>query len=312
MDKNTFDVIIIGGGPAGMSAALVLGRSRINTLILNTEKPRNAITSHSHGFLTQDGKHPLEILEIAKQEQKKYAAVTYKIEEAIHLSHQNSMFLVRTDVSEYCAKRVILASGYTDHIKGVNIPGLTKVYGKSVFPCPFCDGFEVADKKLAVFSNPEMVSFISKLVSNWSKDIITFTNGEMIENRALVNELEEKNIRVVEQKIKQLHSNAGQLFAIELENGEVINRDAGFIRNTKASESTKFAHRLKLSAESGHFGVHIYTVDDNKETKIKGLYIIGDAQSSWSGVASAVASGSDVAQAITIQLTEENLTKTTK
>ena len=301
-----YEIIIIGGGPAGMSAALVLGRSRIKTLLLNTENPRNIVTTHSHGFLTQDGKHPTEIFNIAKQQLSKYISVDYKKEKALGIKNENNAFTVQTEDASYSAKRVVIATGHKDNIAEIGIEGLLEVYGNSVYPCPFCDGFEMADKKLAVFGDAIMAPMFSKTISHWSKDIIVFTNGEKVLNKELVANLQKNQIQVVEKKINRLLSNQGQLTGVELEDGSLIEREGGFLPDTKSNESTDFAKKMNISKEVGHFGMEFYKVDDNKETEIKGLYIIGDARTGWSGVASSVAEGSEVASAITHQIIDEN------
>ncbi|TDQ25586.1 NAD(P)/FAD-dependent oxidoreductase [Tenacibaculum caenipelagi] len=301
-----YDVIIIGGGPAGMSAALVLGRSRIKTLVLNTEKPRNGVTTHSHGFLTQDGKHPAEILEVAKQQLRKYIAVNYKKEKAINVvKNKSNNFSVETEHNMYSAKRVIIATGHKDNIAEIGIEGLTDVYGKSVYPCPFCDGFEMADKKLAVIGDAVMAPMFSKTISHWSKHVTVFTNGEKVTDKDLINDLNNNGILLVEKKIKKLISTKGQLTGIELIDGTIIESEGGFLPDTKSIESTDFAKKMKIPTENGHFGMELYKVDDNKETEVKGVYIIGDARTGWSGVASSVAEGSEVGAAITHQIINE-------
>ncbi|WP_028887655.1 NAD(P)/FAD-dependent oxidoreductase [Tenacibaculum ovolyticum] len=301
-----YEVIIIGGGPAGMSAGLVLGRSRIKTLILNTENPRNIVTTHSHGFLTQDGKHPSEIFKIAKQQLSKYKSVNYKKEKAIYVKHRNNTFSVETKQNIYSAKRVIVATGHKDNIEEIGIEGLLEVYGKSVYPCPFCDGFEMADKKLAVFGDAIMAPMFSKTISHWSKNIIVFTNGEKVTDYELISNLNKNGIQIVEKKIKKLISNKGQLIAIKLIDDSIIERDGGFLPDTKSTESTDFVKKMNIPTEIGHFGMELYKVDDNKETEIKGFYIIGDARTGWSGVTSSIAEGSEVASVITHQIINEN------
>lgn len=300
-----YEIIIIGGGPAGMSAALVLGRSRIKTLVLNTENARNKVTRHSHGFLTQDGKHPDEIFATAKEQMAKYPSVDYRKEKALDITREQGHFDVSTENGKYKSKRVLIATGYKDNIADVGIEGLTEVYGKSVYPCPFCDGFEMADKKLAVIGDGMMAPMFAKTIAHWSKDLMVFTNGEQAHDPDLVAQLNDKGVTVVVQKIKRVISNNGQMTGIELKDGQVVEREGGFIPDTKATESTDFAKKLNIATEEGHFGMEMYKVDDNKETEIKGLYIIGDARTGWGGVAVSVAEGSTTAAAITHQIIDE-------
>jgi thioredoxin reductase len=306
MSNIEFEVIIIGGGPAGMSAGLVLGRSRIKTLILNTQAPRNNATTASHGFLTQDGKHPSEIFKTAFEQLSKYPVVCYKKAKALSLTLFENGFKVETETEVYIAKRVIIATGYIDNINELNIPNLNDVYGISVYPCPFCDGFELADKKLAIFGDPIQGPIFSKLISHWSKDIIVFTNGEPITHIGVEYNLDKNNIKIIDQKIKSLNSNNGTLESITLENGTTIEREAGFIADVKATESSNFAQALNLTKELDNNEKEIYSVNGNYETELKGLFIIGDARSGWSRIAGSVSEGSKVAVAITRQIINKN------
>ncbi len=305
MSSKTYQVIILGGGPAGMSAALVLGRSRISTLLLNTERPRNLVTTHSHGFLTQDGKHPKEIFDTALKQLSKYASVTYAPEEATDLRQNEGTFTVTTSSGTHQAARVIIATGHQDDIEAIGIKGLAEVYGKSVYPCPFCDGFEMADKKLAVIGDGAMAPMFAKTIAHWSDDVMVFTNGESVEDQALASQLQAHGIPIHESSIRELVSSDGLLGAVVLEDGQTIEREGGFLPDTKSTESTDFAQKLRVPTEAGHFGMEMYKVDDQKETDIKGLFIIGDARTGWSGVAQAVADGSAVGAAITHQIIAE-------
>ena len=306
INRKKYEVIIIGGGPAGMSAALVLGRSRVHTLVLNTESPRNMVTRHSHGFLTQDGMHPIEILRIAKRQLAKYSDVEYAIEKAIDLQKEREYFRVESEAGSYLTKRVIIATGYRDQIGDIGIAGLPEVYGRSVYPCPFCDGYELVDKKLAVFGDACLAPLFAKTISHWSNDVIVFTNGDRLHNKDLSQSLQKNGISVIDKKIIKLKSVDGMLEGIELEDGTLIEREAGFLPDTNAIESTDFARKLKVQTETGHFEMEMYKVDERYETEVKGLYIIGDARTGWSGVAKSVAEGSTVSAAITHQIIEEN------
>ncbi len=305
MKNAPLEVIVLGGGPAGMSAALVLGRSRISALVLNIETPRNAITRHSHGFLTQDGIHPTEIFKVAKQQLDKYPSVSYKKEAVLRLEKLDEGFQVYTTAGSYTSKKVILATGYKDDIAKQAIPGLTEVYGQSVYPCPFCDGFEMADKALAVFGDGTMGPLFAKKIAYWSKDLQVFTNGESVTDPFLVKQLADKGIKIIESKIQSLKAKNGILQAVVLEDGTEIAREGGFLAETHSTENVAFAKELNIPTEEGAFGLENYIVDENRESSVKGFYIIGDARSGWSGVTGSVAEGSEVAKAITHQLIEE-------
>lgn len=305
MTNTDYEVIIIGGGPAGMSAALVLGRSRINTLILNNEQARNMVTTHSHGFLTRDGVHPTEMLSIAKGQLEKYPATTYLKEKATSLSQNSNGFTITTQNGLYSSKRVVLATGQKDNIDQLGIPGLTEVYGKSVYPCPFCDGFELADKQLAVFGHADLAPYFAKVIGHWSKDVIVFTNGDKVTDEELVSGLKLNGIGLVDQEIQELRSVDGQLTEVILKDGNSIEREGGFLPDTGTTESVDFAQKLNTNTIEGHFGQLNYEVDENMESNIKGLFIIGDSRVGFGGVARSVADGSTVGAAITHQIIEE-------
>jgi len=146
----------------------------------------------------------------------------------------------------------------------------------------------------------------SKTISHWSKDVIVFTNGEKVSDKDLVQNLQKNGISIIDRKIKRLISNNGKLESIELEDGSIIQREGGFLPDTKSIESTDFAKKLNVPTEIGHSEMEMYKVDENKETEIKGLYIIGDARTGWSGVAESVAEGGIVGSAITHQIIAEN------
>lgn len=301
-----YPVIIIGGGPAGMSAALVLGRSTINTLLINSENARNKVTTHSHGFLTQDGKHPKEIFNTAREQLSKYPSVHYRKDSVIDVKKQDRGYLVRTAKEQFTADRILLATGHRDQIEKINIPGLTEVYGTSIYPCPFCDGFELSNKALAVIGDADMAPMFAKTIFHWSKDLHVFTNGAPIKNSSLKKALKANGVQYFEQKIRKLHAIEGKLTAIELADGQHIPREGGFLPDTLAIESSPFAKALGLPTETGVFGMEYYQTDEHFESPLPGCFIIGDAQNGWSGIAGAVAAGSTAAAAITHQIIDEN------
>ena len=181
MSKEKLDLIIIGGGPAGMSGALIAGRTLMNTAIINAEKPRNRVTTASHGFLSRDGIHPLELLEISKQQLEKYETVSYIKGFVTDVVQADEGYLVELeDGRKLIGENIIFASGFKENISKTKLPGIENVYGKSVFPCPFCDGWEHKGEKLAVFGEVEFAAEFGKTISNWSNDVIIFTNGNKV------------------------------------------------------------------------------------------------------------------------------------
>jgi thioredoxin reductase len=139
---------VIGGGPAGLNAALVLGRSSRKTILFDDNKPRNTVTSESHGFITRDGINPKELKRIAQEELYRYPNVRVEKQRVHRINKENTLFKVETENGEaYSAKKIILATGFKEVLP--DIPRVKEFYGKSLFICPFCDGRELKDRPLS-------------------------------------------------------------------------------------------------------------------------------------------------------------------
>jgi thioredoxin reductase len=296
------DVVIVGGGPAGMSAALVLGRGLMKTVIINEEKPRNLITQASHGFLTRDGFHPSEFLEIAKRQLEQYKTVTYKKDSVVQVEKNELGYKVKTNEGDvFVAKRILFATGYKDNLAAINLNGIEAVYGKTVFPCPFCDGWERKNESLALFGSEEGVGHFAKIISNWTNDLIVFTNDKKPIGSAEKETLKRNNIKVVEEKIETLISENGCLKEVRLINGESIKRTGGFLFSTGEKQATDIPE--KLGVEVSEIGT--YQANDWGKTTIEGIYVIGDAKNNFTGIIGAASEGSLVAEMIIHEIIEE-------
>ena len=303
MSKQRYDLIIIGGGPAGMSAALIAGRTLMRTAIINAENPRNKVTTHSHGFLSRDGIHPLELLAISKQQLEKYESVDYIKDLMTDVVKSDEGFEVHLQSGQpLTGENIIFATGYKDNIHKSDLPGIEKVYGKSVFPCPFCDGWEHHGEKLAVFGQDPFVAEYGKVISNWSKDLIIFTNGEEIISREVEDTLALGGIAVVQEKIDELVSDPhGKLLAIRLDGGRELARDAGFLMDTHEEPTTTLPIQLGVGLTTNSWGMEVLEADEFGKTNVAGLYIVGDAKSGFGGL---IASARDGAACVEMMLHE--------
>jgi thioredoxin reductase len=153
-----YDVVIVGGGPAGLSAALMLGRCRRSVLVCDTGKPRNAASQAMHGYLTRDGIPPREFLAIARQQMQQYLTVEMRdVEVQAAACRPDGRFDVTLDGGEHVTSRkLLIATGVADQLP--QVPGLESLYGHSVFHCPYCDGWEVSDEPLAIYGRGAGVS----------------------------------------------------------------------------------------------------------------------------------------------------------
>lgn len=224
-----FDCIIIGAGPAGLSASLTLGRARRNIAIFDNGTNRNRVTQESHGFITRDGIKPQEFKEIGLNELKNYPSISYfqKTVTQIIKDSSNDRFIAKTeDGLEFVAEKVILAAGIQEVF---SFQSIREYYGKSLFSCPYCDGWELRDKPLVVMADSEAhIMHLAKLVYNWTKDLVVLTNGvELSKDGA--SELQKRNIKVKTERIKKLIGDDGILQEIEFVSGETILRSGGFV-----------------------------------------------------------------------------------
>lgn len=270
--NNLFDCAIIGGGPAGLNAALVLGRARRNTILLDNDNPRNAVTQESHGFITRDGIKPKEFREIAHRDIAKYPSVIHEKREITSIIKKDQLFELVTSNNElYQSKTIIISTGLKDVLP--DIENISDYYGKSLFNCPYCDGWEMRDKPLAVIIEEQIQGFhFIQTVYNWSKDLIVCTNGKSILNSEQKRLIHNKGIKVIENKIKNFEGKNGHMEKINFENGESIIRKGGFVlpQPIQASDFAK-----KLGCEYNSLGG--ISVDFYGRTNIQGVYAAGDA-----------------------------------
>jgi thioredoxin reductase len=270
--NDLFDCAIIGGGPAGLNAALVLGRARRNTILFDNNNPRNAVTQESHGFITRDGIKPKEFREIAHRDIAKYPSVMYEKTEIISITKKGRLFeLVTSDKELYQSKTIIISTGLKDVLP--DIENISDYYGKSLFNCPYCDGWEMRDKPLVVIIEEQTQGFhFIQTVYNWSKDLIVCTNGKSILNPEQKRLIQNKDIKIMENKIINFEGKNGQMEKIHFENGDSMIRKGGFVlpQPIQASDFAK-----KLGCEYNSLGG--ISVDFYGRTNVEGVYAAGDA-----------------------------------
>lgn len=266
-----YDCAIIGGGPAGLNAALVLGRSRRKTLLFDDDNGRNLVTRESHGFITRDGIEPEEFKRLGRKDIAKYDCVEIKEQRivSVHRITETHYELVTENGDIFHSIKIIIAAGLKE--EQPNIPDIEKFYGTSLFSCPYCDGWELRDQPLAVIADKQVFE-LAKKIYTWSRDLVVFTNGEGRLEEEDKQKLLRKGIKVVEDIIDGLEGDNGQLRSVRLEDGTLIDRVGGFV-TPLWSHATPFAKDLgcKLSEHGG------ILTDDYGRTNVWNVYAAGDA-----------------------------------
>jgi thioredoxin reductase len=301
MPENSYDAIIVGGGPAGLSAALVLGRCRRSVLLCDAGNQRNKASDAMHGYLTRDGISPAEFLKTAVAEVKRYGVevrlITVKTARAI----KSGFRVVLDDKCVVRCRKLLIATGMCDQVP--ELGNMDRFYGKSVHHCPYCDGWEHRDKRIAVYSKKPGLSFAMK---NWTLDVALFTDGPVRLSRLDRQRLETLQIPVYKQPIDRIDGTRGRMERIVFKNGDSVERDAMFF-STGQHQTCDLA--ANLGCELNKKG----TIDTNRfeMTNVPGLFVAGDATRDVQMVIVAAAEGAKAAFAINSSFQKEELAQAT-
>ncbi|SHG79234.1 NAD(P)/FAD-dependent oxidoreductase [Chryseobacterium vrystaatense] len=296
---KSYEVIIIGGSYAGLSAGMSLGRSLRNTLIIDSGKPCNRQTPHSHNFITHDGKTPKEISERAREQVAAYDTVKFYKGSVVKLRRINAVFEAEISTGEkFYAKKLILASGLKDIMP--DIPGFAECWGISVLHCPYCHGYEVRNEVTGILSDGDMGFDFSKLVYNLTKDLFLLTNGKSVLSSEQKLKLAENNISLVEDEVEKIEHNNGDISKIIFRTGKEISLKALYAK-------VPFQQNIDVS---GDLGCEIteqgfIKVDFMQKTNIPGVFACGDNVTMMRSVATAVAQGNFTGAVVNKELVEE-------
>ena len=295
-----YDVIIVGAGPAGLSAALMLGRCRRRVLLCDTGRPRNAASHAMHGFLSRDGMPPREFLRIAREQLQQYDTVEVRDMEVTVAECRDSRFHVElSDGSAFLSRKLLIATGVVDKLP--DIPGFADLYGRSVFHCPYCDGWEVRDRPLAIYGRGARGLGLSLELTGWSRDLVLCTDGPPELDADDLARLARHGIPVRRERIVSLEG-PERLEQIVFESGEPLARHALFFTTGQEQQSDL---AIRLGCHMNEKG----TVHTGKyeSTHLPGVYVAGDASRAVQWVVVAAAEGAEAAFSINTDLLKEDL-----
>lgn len=297
---SMFDVVIVGAGPAGLSAALILGRCRRKVLVCDAGHPRNAASQALHGYLTRDGIEPADLLRIGREQLRPYTTVQLRSGEVTDARRVGNEFEITVNAETVSSRKLLLATGVVDHLP--DIEGLKPLYGRSVFHCPYCDGWELRDQPIAIYGREDRGAGLALELTGWSRDLIVCTDGPatiLVDDRK---QLEGLKIPVREEPIARLEGSDGQLERIIFESGEALPR-RGMFFNTGQEQRCNLAARLGCEfTDRGAVRTGEYEM-----TSVPGLFVAGDASRAVQLVIVAAAEGAEAAFAINKALIKEDL-----
>ncbi len=293
------DVIIIGGGPAGLNAAVVLGRCRRKVLVFDTLQQRNRWSHGMHNYLTRDDFLPTDFIKICHTEIAKYGIVLLLNRIVKARKNNEGIFEVNSeDGQTFYSKKLLIATGLADNVPPIE--GFLEMYGRSVFHCPYCDGWEVRDKKLGVYARNKNGGDLAINLKAWSPHVTLYTDGKNKLKPQQEKELEALSIPVVRLPIARLQGNDGQLQNIVFTNGHTQPCDALFFVNGY-TQQCNLAETFDCEVSSKG----VIVTNRYQQTSTPGLYVAGDADKDMHLVVVAAAEGAKAGVTINKELQKE-------
>jgi thioredoxin reductase len=297
MEEQSYDVVVVGGGAAGLSAALVLGRARRRVAVVDAGAPRNAPAAQMQGFLSRDGMSPGDLLTAGRAEVSGYGVELIQD----HVVEIEAGFLIRlAGGQELKGRRVLIATGISDELP--DIPGVRERWGRDLLHCPYCHGWEVRDRPLGVLGTVPGSVQHALLIRQWSDDVIFFGHAYDLASAERAH-LDARGIRVVRGEVARLQVEVDRLTGVELASGQVIARTAVFIRPRNVPHADGLLASLGCEVDEAGF----VTVDGTGRTSAYGVWAAGNVVDPRAQVITAAGAGSAAAIAINADLVQEDL-----
>lgn len=300
MTKNkNYDVIIIGGSYSGLSAAMALGRSLRNVLVIDSGLPCNRQTAHSHNFITQDGEEPMVIAEKAKAQVLKYDTVQFLTDLAINGKKTDKGFEITTQSGKvFSAKKLVFATGVKDIMP--DIEGFSACWGITVIHCPYCHGYEVKHQKTGILANGLFAFHLAQLIRNWTKDLTIFTNGTSELTQEQTDKIKKHNISIIEREISSLRHHNGVVQEILFKDNSTFELKAIYAR-PPFEQHCNIPELLGCEMTEQGF----IKVDSFQKTSVENVFACGDNTSPFRAVSYAVSTGNIAGAVLNNAMTEE-------
>jgi len=297
MQPHDYDVVIVGGGAAGLSAALVLGRARRSVGVIDAGAPRNAPAAHMQAFLSRDGMSPADFLAAGRAEIAGYGveivhdeAVSIDAGFVVHLAHGGAV----------PARRIVVTTGVGDDLPA--IPGVRERWGRDLLHCPYCHGWEVRDRPLGVLGTHSGAVMHAQLVRQWSDDVVFFTHTTEVSAKERA-QLEARGIRIVDGTVVRLVVEGDELTGVALADGRVVARSAVFIRPRNVPHLDGLLAGLGVDTDADGFVL----VDRDGRTSAPGVFAAGNVVDPRASVIAAAGAAATAAMAVNANLVQDDI-----
>lgn len=304
----SYDVVIVGGGPAGLSAALALGRARKRVLLCDSGRPRNAAAEHIHNFVTRDGTPPAEFRAIGRQQLKTYPSVEVRDDRVESIAGDCGAFRVQLATATATARRILLCTGMADEM--LPIAGYSELWGHTIFQCPYCHGWEVRDRRwgfLALASGASHLLPFALMLQGWTRDVVVFTGGTFEVPDETRDRFQRAGIRLETSPVERLVARGGRtLEAVQLVDGTSVPCDVLF--SHPPQHQVGLVRQLGVALDEHGF---VQVDEMTLETSIPGIHAAGDLITRMQGAIIAASFGARAAAMMNVALAMERPPVTT-
>lgn len=310
MEETEWDVVIVGGGSAGLSAALMLVRARRRVLVLDAGSPRNGVAAHMHGVLSRDGYPPLQLVADGRAEIEGYggavrSGTVVRVQQDGEPSLGGARFTVTTQSGEReRARRLVIATGLRDELP--EIEGLAEQWGRGVVVCPYCDGYEVRDARIGVIATGQGSVHQAQLLRQWSADLTYFTEGIGDPDEDQRRALDARGIRIDDRPIRRVLGGSGPLRGVESTDGSVVELDAIFT-GPRPVPRDDLLRSLGATLVSGGMADGWVATDPNGATSVAGVWAVGNSVDMRANVPVSMGAGALAGGSINADLIEEDV-----